>query len=169
MPRAQRFPGSQWHYTNYQTIAKRKSWAIIPPFPDFFPGWSRLAQRVAATRVSRCVVSSDIRAPRRPACYERVQPGRYCPPTMVAAERRIIFGGPALDPFSLCTSHGLAKQLNDPRLYKAIYAASAGLLEEARKPIGSLGFKRARRLSDIRPVDPTARVGDILSPWHENS
>lgn len=36
---------------------------------------------------------------------EPVQPGRYGPPTMVATERRIIFGGPALDRFSICTSH----------------------------------------------------------------
>jgi|GEM_PF-5880063 len=37
MPRAQRFPRSHWHYTNYQTITKRKSWAIIPHWLDFFP------------------------------------------------------------------------------------------------------------------------------------
>lgn len=36
---------------------------------------------------------------------EPVQPGRYGPPTMVATERRIIFGGPSLDRFSICTSH----------------------------------------------------------------
>lgn len=34
-----------------------------------------------------------------------MQPVRYGPPTMVAAERRIIFGGPALDRFSICASH----------------------------------------------------------------
>lgn len=36
---------------------------------------------------------------------EPVQPGRYGPPTMVASERRIVFAGPELDPWSISTSH----------------------------------------------------------------
>ncbi|MDB5293128.1 MAG: hypothetical protein JWL69_4369 [Phycisphaerales bacterium] len=100
---------------------------------------------------------------------EPVQPGRYGPPTMVSAERRIIFAGPALDPWSICTSHVERNNLTIRTFMKRFARLSLGFskkLENLGAAIAlHVAFYNFCRVHGTLSVTPAMEAGVTKEVW----